>query len=248
MTVGCKKHGNERASKTTLMMEWNRRGKRYYHGSKPQGTNKLNIPADEERCLRSTFFLDCDHHDVKEKSKELTAHLAEAKDKAVRLFSFVRDEIRYNVYAARPADTDFKASHVLAVKEGYCVQKAVLLAALARAAGIPARLRFAEIRAHLTSPELVSKRGSNVFPYHGLTDLYIDGRWVKATPTYDRAYCEKMNVTPVEFNGKDDAMLPLRTNDGRLNVEYIRDRGFFVDLPLEEIRKASVSWRYMEKK
>ena len=102
-----------------------------------------------------------------------TTGLSSAKEKAVRLFLFVRDGIRYNVYAQRPTDSHFKASRVLAAGEGYCVQKAVLLTALARCAGIPARLRFAEIRAHLTPPELVLKRGSNVFAYHGLADLYI---------------------------------------------------------------------------
>jgi len=131
--------------------------------------------------LDKTFFIDCDHLSVKEKSNELTANMEDARDKAIRLFYFVKDEIRYNIFTLRSTDACFKASHVLARREGYCVQKAVLLAALARAAGIPARLRFAEIRAHLTSPEIVAQRGSNVFLSHGLTDLQINGRWVKAT-------------------------------------------------------------------
>jgi transglutaminase-like putative cysteine protease len=114
--------------------------------------------------LDHTFFIDCDNPAVKHKARELTADIEGAKDRVIRLFYFVKDEIRYNIYALRPTDAHFKASHVLANKEGYCVQKAVLLVALARAAGIPARLRFAEIRAHLTAPELVAKRGSNVFP------------------------------------------------------------------------------------
>ena len=199
-----------------------------------------------ERYLRPTFFIDCDHPDICRKTDELSAGLSGAKEKAARLFLFVRDGIRYNVYAPRPTDSHFKASRVLAAGEGYCVQKAVLLTALARCAGIPARLRFAEIRAHLTPPELVLKRGSNVFAYHGLADLYIDGRWVKATPTYDDAYCRKMRVTPVRFNGEDDAMLPPFTDDGRPNVEYLRDRGHFADLPIGKIRKASVSWKYVQ--
>ena len=142
--------------------------------------------------LDHTFFIDCDHLSVKDKSKELTANIEDARDKAIRLFYFVKDEIRYNIFTLRSTDACFKASHVLAHKEGYCVQKAVLLVALARAAGIPARLRFAEIRSHLTAPEIVAQRGSNIFPYHGLTDLQINDRWVKATPTYDLEHCKKM--------------------------------------------------------
>jgi len=196
--------------------------------------------------LDKTSFIDCDHPSVKNKSKELTANMEDARDKAIRLFYFVKDEIRYNIFTPRSTDVCFKASHVLARREGYCVQKAVLLAALARAAGIPARLRFAEIRAHLTSPEIVAQRGSNVFLYHGLTDLQINGRWVKATPTYDLEYCKKMGIAPICFDGEKDAMLPAFTEDGRPNVEYIEDLGFFADLPLEEIRKASSSSKYMK--
>ena len=200
---------------------------------------------EQHQYLRSTFFIDCDSPAVVEKSGELTAGILEVRDKAIHIFNFVRDHIRYNVYSPRPSPEEFKASHVLSRKEGYCVQKAVLLVALARAARIPARLRFAEIRQHLTSGDFLEKRGSNLFPFHGLADLNIDGRWVRATPTYDVEYCKKVGVMPVAFNGENDALLPLHTLDGRLNIEYIEDRGFFEDLPLDEIRKHSVSWKYM---
>ena len=199
----------------------------------------------EHQYLRSTFFIDCDVPAIVKKSGELTAGLVNEQDKAIHLFNFVRDQIKYNVYSPRPAAEDFKASTILARREGYCVQKAVLLVALARAALIPARLRFASIRQHLISPSFLEKRGSNAFPYHGLVDLYIDERWVKATPAYDSEYCKKAGVQPVEFDGTKDALLPLHAIDGRVNVEYIQDRGFFEDLPLDEIRKHSVSWKYM---
>ncbi|HEX3001376.1 MAG TPA: transglutaminase family protein [Methanoregula sp.] len=195
--------------------------------------------------LSPTFFIDSDEAAVKEKSRELTAVAREAREKAIHLFYFVRDRIRYNVFAARDTETHFKASRVLAAGEGYCVQKAVLLVALTRAAGIPARLRFAAIRGHLTPPDLVEKRGSNVFAFHGLADLYINERWVKATPTYDMEYCRKMRIEPVEFDGRNDAMLPPYDLNGRRNVEYLEDKGPYDDLPLEEIRNASVSRKYV---
>jgi transglutaminase-like putative cysteine protease len=200
----------------------------------------------ENDYLGPTFFIDCDEDIIKNKARELTLNLNGMLEKAQRIFYFVRDDIRYNVYSPRTSDHDFKASHVLARGEGYCAQKALLLVALARAAGIPARLRFAEIRIHHTAKSIAEKRGTNVFPYHGLTDLYIEDHWVKATPTYNLGYCSKVGIAPVEFDGKSDALLPLCTLDGRLNIEYVRDRGFFGDLPLDEIRKASVSWKYLK--
>ncbi len=199
----------------------------------------------DEQYLGPTFFIDCDAPSVLQKAEQLTAGISNERQRAMHIFTFVRDQIRYNVYSPRPSPEDFKASHVLARGEGYCVQKAVLLVALARAARIPARLRFAEIRQHLISPSLREKRGSNIFPFHGLADLHIDGRWIKATPTYDSEYCRKAGVEPVAFDAEKDALLPPYALDGRLNVEYIEDRGFFADLPLDEIRKHSVSWKYM---
>jgi transglutaminase-like putative cysteine protease len=200
----------------------------------------------ENDYLGPTFFIDCDEDIIKNKARELTLNLNGMLEKAQRIFYFVRDDIRYNVYSPRTSDEDFKASHVLAKGQGYCVQKALLLVALARAADIPARLRFAEIRIHHTAKSIAEKRGSNVFPYHGLADLYIDGHWVKATPTYDLGYCRKAGIAPVELDGKTDALLPLCTLDGRLNIEYVQDRGFFDDLPLDKIRKVSVSWKYLK--
>ena len=199
----------------------------------------------DPRYLGPTFFIDCDQPSIVEKSIELSQSVGEEREKGIRIFSFVRDEIRYNAFSPRSTDDLYRASHILERKEGYCVQKAILLVALARAAGIPARLRFADIRAHLTPPEFVEKRGSNFFPFHGLADLYIEGRWVRATPTYDKEYCAKAGVGPVEFDGRQDAMLPAYALDGRLNVEYVLDRGFFDDLPLEDIRRNSSSWKYM---
>jgi hypothetical protein len=40
-------------------------------------------------------------------------------------------------------------------------------------------------------------------------------------------------------------MLPVYTEDGRPNAEYLHDRGFFDDLPKDEIRKAFLSGKYV---
>jgi len=196
------------------------------------------------RYLSPTSFIDCDDISIVEKSGELVPAVEEVRKRAICIFYFVRDEIAYNAFSPR-TDADYRASITLRRMEGYCVQKAVLLVALARASGIPARLRFADIKGHLTPAEFVERRGSNLFSFHVLADLLIEGRWVKATPTYDKEYCRKAGIPPVEFDGIADAMLPAFALDGRRNVEYLLDRGFFEDLPLEDIRKASASQKYL---
>ena len=52
-----------------------------------------------------------------------------------------------------------------------------VLAAAARVLGVPARLGFADVRNHLTSPRLREMMNTDVFAYHGYTELLIDGRW-----------------------------------------------------------------------
>jgi hypothetical protein len=55
-----------------------------------------------------------------------------------------------------------------------------------------------------------------------------------------------MCIAPIRFDGEKDALLPAYTEDGRPNVEYIEDRVFFADLPIEEIKKASLSSKYLK--
>ncbi|MEJ0075629.1 MAG: transglutaminase family protein [Alphaproteobacteria bacterium] len=58
-----------------------------------------------------------------------------------------------------------------------------LFAALCRAGGIPARVAFADVTNHLSSEKLREKMGTNYFAWHGFTEVFLDGRWVKASPT-----------------------------------------------------------------
>ena len=190
--------------------------------------------------LKPTFFIDSDVESVKEKALGLTEGVKGEKEKAKRIFYFVRDEIKYNALSPRSSPETFRASYVLSKREGYCVQKAVLLVALACAANIPARLRFAEVRNHLIPRKLLKIRGTNVFAYHGYTDLYIEGMWIKATPTFDLKACQKAGLIPVEFDGEHDAMVHPYTRDGRHHFEYITDRGYYDDVPFREIQEASI--------
>jgi hypothetical protein len=80
--------------------------------------------------------------------------------------------------------------------------------------------------------------GTNLFSYHGYTELYIDGEWVKATPAFDLEMCRKNRIIPVEFDGQNDAILHSRNPDGKLHIEYIKDRGYREDVPVDEILAA----------
>jgi transglutaminase-like putative cysteine protease len=131
-----------------------------------------------------------------------------------------------------------KASYTLAAKRGYCVSKAVLLAAAGRAVGIPSRLGLADVVNHLTSDKLKKHMGTDVFYYHGYTEFFLDNKWVKATPAFNRSMCEKFNVKPLEFDGVNDSIFHAYDVQGNRHMEYIRDHGSFADLPLATIVEA----------
>ena len=193
-----------------------------------------------EKYLASTPTIDCDNEAVREKAQNMTGGQQQLIDKARSLFYFVRDEIQYNPYLLSAHIEDYRASEVLRQEQGWCVQKAVLLAALARAVGIPARLHFADIRNHLLPNRDEQLLGTNLFSYHGCSELYIEGKWVKATPAFDLRMCQQNRIVPVEFDGKNDAIFHSHNLDGQLHIEHIQDHGYCEDVPLDEMLDAWV--------
>jgi transglutaminase-like putative cysteine protease len=159
-------------------------------------------------------------------------------ERAVSLYYAVRDEIRYNPFLDFSDPEAFRASAVLEANEGFCIGKAALLAATARAAGIPARVGFADVRNHLTTPRLAETMGSDLFIYHGYTELHLEGKWVKATPAFNLALCRRFRVKPLEFDGRSDSIFHAFDQDDRRHMEYLRERGSYADVPTAEIQDA----------
>lgn len=169
----------------------------------------------------------------------LAAQLREATpaETGRRLFLWVRDQILYDAMGALEARPQHRASATLARRRGFCVQKAVLLAALARAAGIPARLGFADVRNHKAPLAMRRLMGTDLFVFHGFVELLLGERWLKATPAFDRGAAERSETLPLEFDGRHDAVLPPRDPEGRPFIEYVRDRGTYPELPFDEMMR-----------
>jgi len=189
--------------------------------------------------LKPTFVIDSDSALVKEKAAFLTEKFTSQREQAKVLFYFVRDEIKYIPYPPISIE-GYRASETLQRREGYCVQKAVLLTSLARAAGISSRLGFADIRNHLAPKELMAMMGTNLFVYHGYSELWTNDNWVKATPAFDSEMCNKFDIKPVEFDGITDAIFHERNRRGELHIEYVSYHGTYADLPFEKIVQAFI--------
>jgi transglutaminase-like putative cysteine protease len=187
--------------------------------------------------LSPARFIDSDHPAVIEFARR---HAKGSSDleRAVSLYYAVRDGVRYNPFLDFSRESAFQGSVCLEKGEGFCIGKAALLAACARAAGIPARVGFADVKNHLTTPRLAERMGSDLFIYHGFTELWLDGKWVKATPAFNLDLCRKFRVMPLEFDGRADSIFHPFDADERRHMEYLRDRGSFADVPVAEIQQA----------
>lgn len=157
------------------------------------------------------------------------------RERAVALYYAVRDGFRYDPYQIDLSPRGMSASQVLANGHGWCVPKAALLAAVCRAAGIPARVGFADVRNHLSTERMRQTMKTDVFYWHGYTDIGIDGRWVKATPAFNVELCERFGLKPLEFDGEADSIYHPFDQAGNRHMEYVNQRGAFDDMPLERI-------------
>jgi transglutaminase-like putative cysteine protease len=185
--------------------------------------------------LAPTRFVDHEHPRVRAFVAEVTAGAADATERAVRLFTAVRDRVRYDPYAADLSPEALTASATLERGAAFCVPKAILYAATLRAIGVRARLGFADVTNHLATKRLLELLQTNVFAYHGYVVLELEGRTLKATPAFDARLCAFFGVEPLAFDGRSDAMLQPFDARGRAFLEYLRDRGVHDDLPYDDM-------------
>ncbi|TFG27460.1 MAG: transglutaminase [Promethearchaeota archaeon] len=193
--------------------------------------------VDLDQYLQPTEFLDFNRDRVRNKAHEITNGLESDKEKAIALFYWVRDNIKYNMYTYNPKiKANLKASVTLRRKNGFCMSKAVLLTALARTVGIPARIRMVDIINHKISPKIIALMKTNVFHCHGISEILINGKWLKLTPVFDKDTALKAGFVPlIEFDGNNDALFDSHDKDGNAFVEYVEDYGTYSELPIDQI-------------
>jgi len=163
---------------------------------------------------------------------------ANAREAAVSLYYAVRDGYRYDPYSVSLDQDQMRASAFLHRSKGYCIEKANLLAAAAKALGIPARLGFGDVVNHIGTEKIARWLGTDRMVFHGYAELYLDGRWVKATPAFNRELCEKTGVPPLEFDGVNDSLFQAYVPGGTQFMTYVMDRGTYAEWPVEEFEAA----------
>ena len=154
--------------------------------------------------LQSTPFIQADHPKIKKQAAEIVAPGDSEEDKAKKIVDWV-----YGNIEKRPVLSVPNALETLENRVGDCNEHAVLLAALARAAGIPADIEAG----------VVYMRGR--FYYHAWNILYLPGwgGWVTADAVLGQMPAD---VTHIRFvRGAADRQLDLVTVIGKVKLESL---------------------------
>ncbi len=192
------------------------------------------VPGPEYLC--ETRFMDIGVPAVREFAERTVGEESTDIGKAVRLFYAVRDSVRYDPFSMRLDPSTYAASHVLRAGYAYCLPKAILLAAAARVAGIPAAIGLSDVVNHLVTEKLKARLGGKTyFMHHGYAVLFLDGAWVKAAPAFNIELCERFGVRPTEFDGRANAVLQEFDARDRRHMEYVKDHGIWSDFPFEMV-------------
>ncbi len=190
----------------------------------------------DPKYLSPTAIIDSDNAKIIEYAQDILGDGAQDPiEKAVKLYYAVRDGIWYDPYYPFYLPEHYRASNILKSGRGYCVCKASLLCALGRASGIPTRVGFATVKNHLATKQLIEFLGTDLFPYHAFVEFYLEGKWVRATPAFNKELCERHKVAPLEFNGREDSIFQAYNLEKKKFMEYVEFHGSYADIPVDAI-------------
>jgi len=184
--------------------------------------------------LLPTPFLNFDHASVREFVEKHRGD-GDITQQAINLYYGVRDKISYNPHHINLTLIGLCASSCIESKRGWCVNKAVVYAACCRAIGVPAVLGYADVKNHITTEKLRKNMGSDIFYWHSYAMIFLNNRWVKATPAFNQRLCHRFGIIAADFNGVDDSIFMPFNQAGDKHMEYLNNRGEFSDLPLVKI-------------
>lgn len=195
-----------------------------------------NADFDQENLsayTRASYFINSDNSDVINYAKKHTCPDDSPKEKAVKLYNAVRDNFYYDPYKLDFKKESMRAGYLINQKKAYCIEKAIILAAVYRSVGLPARVGFANVRNHIGTERLEKFLGTNLLVFHGYTQVKINSKWLKATPAFNKELCDKLNVSVLEFDAEQNSIFQEFDKKGSKYMNYEHYYGEFADLPYD---------------
>ncbi len=167
----------------------------------PAPTLPITGPAFAEE-LEATAYIQADHPAIKSRARKIVGDEKDPRRAAGLLTAWVFENLEKSFLAAIPNAVD-----VLEKGTGDCKAHSVLLVALARAAGLPAR----------TVTGLVAM-DDGLFYYHQWAELYT-GEWTPVDPTFNQIPADAARVTLGRAGPAEH--LRLLNLIGRISIEIL---------------------------
>lgn len=183
--------------------------------------------------LKETPFFDFSHPAIQRFVASLSGDTT--LDKVHDAYTRIRDDINYNPYTFGEGESALKASYAATHDSAYCIPKSALMVASCRALGVPARIGLADVKNHLSSAKLNAWLKTDLFVMHGYAEIWLNEKWVKCTPVFNRSLCEKVGIEPLHFDGQTDSIFHPYTKNGAAHMEYVNQHGSFADMPVSLI-------------
>lgn len=193
-----------------------------------------------EKFLEPTVYLDFNNPIFDHFFDNLPDNL-DTKNSAIWLYNQVKDGFLYDPYHLNLRPEALQASTIISKNRAWCVEKSILLAALARKIGIPSKLGFAVVTNHIGVEKLAVYLKRPEIVFHGYVSLYLHGKWVKCTPAFDKRICRISQVEPLFFDGENDSLFQAYAADQRF-MEYNHFYGEFQDLPIQLMHQEMQSY------
>ena len=173
----------------------------------PASLPGVRIPVREgapRESLESTPFLQSDDEKIRRLAREIVGQETDGAEAARRLMDWV-----YANLAKRPTVSLPSALEVLELRAGDCNEHATLMAALARAVGLPARVAVGVVYT------------GNGFYYHAWNEVWL-GRWISLDPVMAQFPAD---VTHVKFiDGGLEEQIRMARVIGSLTMEILEYR------------------------
>jgi transglutaminase-like putative cysteine protease len=189
-----------------------------------------------EQYLKETLFLDYNQPDFQyflaEFEENNTFDPQSQKEIAIKLYFFVRDYFIYDPYYLDLTHFGLKASTTIKKKRAWCVEKGIVLATCLRNYGIPSRLGYAVVTNHIGIEKLTAILRRKEIVFHGYVEVFLNEKWIKCTPAFDKRICEITNVPTLDWDGETDSLFQAFSNDQKY-MEYLHYYGDFEDVPIE---------------
>ena len=163
------------------------------------GCPREAIPSDMAPWLASSAFIQSGDSRMVDKAREITGNWTNSLGAALAIYRWVNTTVTKSPVVSLPSALD-----VLLKPEGDCNEHTYLFVGLARAAGLPARIRVG-----LTLHE-------GRFYYHAWPSVYI-GRWLDMDPTLGLPAVNAAYISLVE--GELAEQMKLMSVIGQLKVE-----------------------------